>query len=315
MGIEIPLNTHIPNLAKQLDHPMAEPMAIAAPSPRPPKDRRPLRYSVTDVEQLMRDPYSHYAKRILGLKKLDSLDRDLEARDFGQLVHQALDDFQKTHGASQDLKLLLAEGHRVFAPLMNDAIVKRFWWPRFEQIAHWLHHAWLNRPDSQVHTELPGSLFLMISDDQIELKTIIDRVEVNDHTGTEDSQVTIIDYKTGALPTQRDVANGLSPQLALESLIFLNGGCGIDPLNQSIRFKESQLTSLQYWYLKGGLEGGEIRPTKNLEELLVSSKQGLLDLLGHFIRDQSPYLCCPWDESTAKGKDFHHLARLKEWNG
>jgi ATP-dependent helicase/nuclease subunit B len=319
MGLSLPLNEDIPMLAKQLDRSLY-PVQATAPAPCPPQERRPTAYSVTDIEQLMRDPYTFYAKRILRLKKIDALDRAFEARDFGQLVHKSLDNFQKHSTAQKDLALLMQEGRAVFSPFMGDSLVQRFWWPRFERIAHWLWSKWQNRQEGNLFTELPGNLFLRVGETQIELKTVIDRVEVDRGVdrNSEEPSVHIIDYKTGYLPTQKDVAHGFSPQLPLEALIFLNGGCGINPgETDAIRFKEAQLASLQYWWLKGGSEGGEIRPTspKDLEELLATTKSGVINLLRYITQENTPYLCCPWDESMAGNRDYHHLARLKEWQG
>ena len=59
---------------------------VTAPATVPPLDARPDRLSVTDVETLVRDPYAIYAKRILSLSALDTLDADPGAADRGSIL-------------------------------------------------------------------------------------------------------------------------------------------------------------------------------------------------------------------------------------
>ncbi|MDD1523715.1 double-strand break repair protein AddB, partial [Bradyrhizobium sp. WBAH30] len=56
--------------AGALDQP-AEVKPIKQPEPRPPRATRPLKMSVTAIEDWLRDPYTIYAKHILRLDALD----------------------------------------------------------------------------------------------------------------------------------------------------------------------------------------------------------------------------------------------------
>lgn len=305
-GIDLPYETELLKFASLIDHPRDGSEVLEALCPCPPLDHRPLTYSVTDLELLRRDPYSFYAKRILQLKKLESLDQELEARDFGQYVHQALDLFQKQR-CGDDPMTLMRCGHLVFQPIIDDAFVQQFWWPRFEQIVVWLEEQWSKREDHrdfQVFTEQEFHHSFEIDKDGkkklVLLKTIVDRLEIDEH-----GHVWILDYKTGILPTQKDIYNGFSPQLPLEAFIVQNG--------ESLMSKQRVIsTSLEYWHLKGGQEGGEIRPLRNSEELMELTQDGVKDLLRYFLLDPTPYLSCPWGESMLKNPDYRQLARIPE---
>ncbi len=69
---------------------------IPQPAPKPPRATRPLKLSVTAIEDWLRDPYTIYAKYILRLDPLDPVDMPLSAADRGSAIHEALGEFTKT---------------------------------------------------------------------------------------------------------------------------------------------------------------------------------------------------------------------------
>ena len=83
------------HFAAELDQPdKVEP--IAQPAPKPPRATRPLKLSVTAIEDWLRDPYTIYAKYILKLDPLDPVDMPLSAADRGSAIHEAFGEFTKT---------------------------------------------------------------------------------------------------------------------------------------------------------------------------------------------------------------------------
>ena len=81
--------------ADELDRPdKVEP--IPQPAPKPPRETRPLKLSVTAIEDWLRDPYTIYAKYILQLDPLDPVDMPLSAADRGSAIHDALGEFTQT---------------------------------------------------------------------------------------------------------------------------------------------------------------------------------------------------------------------------
>lgn len=293
--VPYPLLTSYPKMAKGL-YQSLDAIPLPPPSPSPSLSRRPLSYSVSDIELLMRDPYSFYAKKILSLKKLDPLDRDLEPRDFGQLVHLILERTHQEFGTQLKEENLLKIGEILFTPYINDTIVKQFWWPRFTQIAHWLEKCHSKIASIRSEAESVQSYEMNVPSTPITLKTIIDRIEFKEqHT------YTIIDYKTGTPPTLQDVALGFSPQLPIEALILEKSNPGYTS------------KSLEYWHLKGGNEGGDIRILKNIEELIQIAEDGVNSLLQTFLKESTPYLSRPWGETKLKNTDYQHLSRAQEW--
>src|SRR5205085_7527569 len=189
---------------------------VPRPRPRPPLDARPRQLSVTEIEHWLRDPYTIYAKHILKLRPLDAVDTPPGARDRGTVIHGAIGDFTRAHAKAlppDPLAALLALGETQFAPLRDFPEARAFWWPRFQRIARWFV-AWeaLRRANATaIHAEMDGELKIEIDRRVFKLTTRADRIERR-----ADGAFAILDYKTGAPPTEPQVRTGLSPQPTLE---------------------------------------------------------------------------------------------------
>ena len=123
--------------ADQLDSPdKVEP--IKQPAPTPPRAVRPLKLSVTAIEDWLRDPYTIYAKYILKLAPLDPVDMPLSAADRGSAIHDALGEFTQIFATAlpdDPARALRGIGEKYFAPLMERPEARALWWPRFQRIA------------------------------------------------------------------------------------------------------------------------------------------------------------------------------------
>ena len=85
-----------------------------------PFDARPRRLSVTEIEDLLRDPYTIYARHVLGLRPLDEIDEELGAAARGTIIHDAIGAFGKAFPGKlpDDTAHRLTEiGAELFAPL------------------------------------------------------------------------------------------------------------------------------------------------------------------------------------------------------
>src|SRR5205814_939605 len=148
--------------AAQLDSPdKVEP--IAQPAPSPPRAVRPLKLSVTAIEDWLRDPYTIYAKYILRLDPLDPVDMPLSAADRGSAIHDALGEFTQAFAAAlpaEPSRELRRIGEKYFAPLMERPEARALWWPRFQRIAAWFADWELARRDniSRIDAEIRGEI-------------------------------------------------------------------------------------------------------------------------------------------------------------
>lgn len=272
------------------------------PAPRPPVEARPTALSATRIETWMRDPYAIYAQYVLGLTALDPLDADPGPADYGTLVHKALEMFLKRHPQAlpdDALGALLACGREVFETDINRPAVWAFWWPRFERLAAWVvtQEAARRAIVRESHVEVKGSLDI----GGFILTATADRVDL-----LQDGTLSILDYKTGAPPSQKEVAAGYAPQLPLEACIAQAGGFPGVPARP--------VSQLAFWHLSGGTPGGAEKTAGDDPATLArEALDGLRGLVAAFSRPETPYEARPHPAKAPRYSDYLHLARVKEW--
>ena len=289
-----------------LDEPL-EVRPVAPPEPRPPLAARPRRLSVTQVETWMRDPYAIYARHILKLRRLDPIDADPGAAERGTMIHDALDSFIRAHpdGLPADLHAaLIGEGEAAFGETLARPGVWAFWWPRFLRIVDWFaDEERAYRADiAATHTEVGGLLRLDAPGGEFQLVAKADRVD-----RLRDGTLSIIDYKTGQPPRDREIALGFAPQLPLEAAMAAAGGFAGVPA--------APVSRLEFWRLTGGDPAGERRPAgKDIEALAAAARAGLAALVARFDDPATAYLSRPDPARAPAYADYNHLARVQEWS-
>jgi len=281
---------------------------VKPPAPTPPVSARPRRLSVTEVETLLRDPYQVYAKHILNLRKLERLDDDADAADYGRIIHDALQEFVETFPDNIPIdakKELLEIGDRVFKNSAAGDGITAFWKPRFRQIVSWFIEKELSRRPELVssYAEITGSTVINLEAGPFKLTARADRIDV-DRNG----ELVIIDYKTGEPPSKKEVAGGFSPQLPLEAMIAASDGFA--------DVGSATVAKLLYWRLHGRQENGGGEETiagDNPTALAEKVREDLKDLITRYDNPSQPYRHAPSPEDAPKYSDYEHLARVKEW--
>ncbi len=308
---------HYVRFAAELDRPeKIEP--VKQPEPKPPLAARPLRLSVTAIEDWLRDPYTIYAKYILRLAPLDPVDMPLSAADRGSAIHDALGEFTQTYATTlpdnpaQALRLI---GQKYFAPLMERPEARALWWPRFQRIAGWFA-GWetVRREDiNTIAAEIQGNISIRINDERtFTLSARADRIEHR-----RDRTYAILDYKTGQPPTGKQVRMGLSPQLTLEAAILREGGFENIPAGSSV-------SEFGYVRLSGNNPPGEQKPlelkiTRSEESQLPDeaadyARQQLEALIRQFEDEAQGYTSLNLSMWSNRYGHYDDLARIKEWS-
>jgi ATP-dependent helicase/nuclease subunit B len=303
--------------AGELDQPdKIEP--IPQPAPKPPRATRPLKLSVTAIEDWLRDPYTIYAKYILRLDPLDPVDMPLSAADRGSAIHDALGEFTQTFASalpddtSGELRRI---GEKYFAPLMERPEARALWWPRFQRIAAWFADWELARRDNiaRIDAEIRGEIGIPLDNERtFILSARADRIEQR-----HDGRFAILDYKTGQPPTGKQVRMGLSPQLTLEAAILREGG--FKDVNA-----DSSVAELVYVRLSGNNPPGEQRSLELRirsndtpqppDEAADYARLELEKLIRKFEDEDQAYTSLNLSMWSNRYGAYDDLARIKEWS-
>ncbi|HEX5867653.1 MAG TPA: double-strand break repair protein AddB, partial [Beijerinckiaceae bacterium] len=303
------------DLARVLDTPKPVP-PLLRPAPKPDAGLFPRSLSVTEIETLVRDPYAIFARHILKLDPLDPLAALPGAAERGTVIHDILKDFAAAHpremppDASADL---MERGLNAFARIA-DAFPDLYaqWWPRFERLVpaflKWEEER--RRDAAVIHPERSGSLPLPLPDGSVfTLRARADRIEQRPGGG-----FAIVDFKTGAPPSNKVVAIGFSPQMTLEAAMLMRGAFKDLPAAQ-------ETPELVYVRVAGGQKPLEPRPVEQprddpraIATIVEDHLAGLTALVARYMGGDASFLSRPYAQYARRFSDYDHLARVKEWS-
>ncbi|MCK5911004.1 MAG: double-strand break repair protein AddB, partial [Caulobacter sp.] len=309
-GLDLPRRDDVLDWVRALDAP--SPYApIGRPAPKPPVEDRPRKLAVTRVEALTRDPYAVWARDILKLYPLERPDEPVEARARGTAIHAAFERFAELYPDAVPI-----EAASAFEKLYVDALVDAGMPPTAlarekalaREAALWVAD-WERQRRAHVRrivVEAEGKLELAINGRPFTLTAKADRIEP-----TPDGTAHILDYKTGAAPSQKQVDTGFSPQLTLTAAILMNGG--FPDLGKPAP------GDLTYVRVTGRRPAGEeeVRASAGDKASAAATKalDGLCALIARYDDPNEPYRSrvAPQFVKEHPG-DYAHLARVFEWS-
>ncbi len=305
-GLALPTRPALIEYSRALDAP--ERFAPAGrPRPTPPVSARPRKLPVTGVERWIRDPYAVYARYILRLRPLDRPGEPVEAMARGTAVHAAFERFAREHpgdlgaGAETAFSAILME-------CLADAGVPR---PRLAReqalatnVAPWVvRFERKRRAGAELVIEQEGAIELPGPAGPFTVTAKADRIELRGHAAD------VLDFKTGAAPSAKQVQSGLSPQLTLTAAILRQGGFAA--------VGRAEAGELTYVRVSGGRIPGreEVRagPGESAD-LAARALDGLKRRIAAFDEEATPYIAWAAPQFMGRwGGDYDHLGRLWEW--
>lgn len=238
-------------------------------------------WSASFIEGLMACPYKTRLERFYKLTPPKAYNEEEDARDKGTLFHTCLQAFfVRPERAPHDLPAPfsgLITPQNIQHALAHFMIIADVYL-RF--IAQSIAPVWRTR------LEVQAKLFLeKLIDIQTENRTpklfeargklnfagIVltgqaDRMDIN----TAENSVHIIDYKTGAPPSKKDIFSGKKPQLLVESILASHGAFGADMTTP---------TALEYWQLGTGKTDFNTKVYALTEEDISDATDGLKSLI------------------------------------
>jgi len=252
--------------------------------------------SITDLVKLSKNPYTIFAKKILGLKELKDIDYRPSFAEFGSFVHQALEEFVSNNFGHSNIDDFLSRAKEIYQQFFLRAEDELLWWSKFPKI---LENFIVDNED---FVGFKNFLEVAVEMELIGQKIVgkIDRIIIDD-----DNKLQIIDYKTGTIPSKKDVENSIESQLTIAALILLEGIAKCDLPKISLE----QIKSLKYWKVSTNLDDKNIKimvDDKNMTEILQNTKEQYLQLIDYYLVKKNEFI--------AKSKDhlecYKHLARI-----
>ena len=251
--------------------------------PTPPIDKSDV--YVTEIELLIHNPYAFYVKHILRLKPVDDYWVLPDARNFGIIVHDVIENARDFNTS----RLIAEMDARARQVLSDNSILFYFWHKRFCEIAPFVENFFKNKPIK--YKEVLGSVNIAGRNVRARADIIWDGI--------------VMDIKTGTPPTKKQLMDGTMPQLPLEAFIMQNNGfplkmrnVSITPIIQFLQLKNGNPELIEY--------SGEIAGA-----MIDNSVQKVRELFGQYSTDK----IASYEYRESVGQKYHEfddLARVSD---
>lgn len=252
---------------------------------------KPSRISMSGIEKLIRNPYTFGLEYILKLRPTSAIFEQSMEKSFGILAHDTIASF------STDPTISFEEKYKIFEPILDqkisrytdDQVIKTLWKENLKISLKCWNEELVKFPQSKFYFEAQGKLKF----EDIELNARADLIR-DDY-----DKISIIDFKTGTLPSNSDVITGMFPQLSLEAFIVSQKG-----------FESKNDLPIEMNYIKlSGKDGAfEIKTITTKNQDLSEELKNLFDIT---INSHSYFATS--NDFDPKVQVFKHHLRKEEW--
>ena len=244
---------------------------------------------VTELELLIHNPYAFYVKHILRLKVLDDWWVGADARTFGNLIHDVIE-----NATDLNPDVLVAQmDARARATVGEKSVMFHFWHKRFLEIAPVVSEV-LSAIPNRYH-EIGGRIKFPVGKSFRNIRARADLVWADG----------VMDFKTGTPPNKSQLEKGNMPQLPLEALILKSGGFELppdvpvtkNPMMMFLQMKNGDVKAIPY----------DIEVTETMIDAAVNK---VTELFNVYTVGNAPYEYRETNDD--KYKVYDDLARVKD---
>lgn len=271
------------------------PISFSAPSPA--VNFRPTTLWVSDLDSLISNPYVYYAKKILHLKELFPVNSRKNLK--GNLIHKIFDDFVKKRIRDDKFRFL----RKLFEKICRERFINPenlgLWYFNVDSILKFFIDNF--NDNSRNFSEIEGKISLKIlyegKNIQVEIASKADRLELDS-----DGNISIIDYKTGKIPSLKKVKDGEKIQLPVEGLIASKNG---------FKLGKTDVKTMSFWQLKPR-EKRIVYVSKTTEDAKLICEnvfEKIQEILQNYLAFEIPYEI---NRDDKYNKIYMQLARVKE---
>ncbi|MBO7454299.1 MAG: PD-(D/E)XK nuclease family protein [Alphaproteobacteria bacterium] len=284
------------NLMRKIKSPSKfSPVSFSAPSPA--VKFRPTTFWVSDLDSLISNPYVYYAKKILRLKELSPVNSRKNLK--GNIIHKIFDDFVKKRVRDDKFRFL----RELFEKICRERFINSenfgLWYFNVDSILKFFIDNF--NDNSKNFSEIEGKIGLEILREdkkiQVEIASKADRLELDS-----DGNISIIDYKTGEIPSLKKVKDGEKIQLPVESIIASKNG---------FKLGKTDVKTMSFWQLKPR-EKHIVYISKTREDTKLICEnvfEKILEILHDYFALETPYEI---NRDDKYNKIYIQLSRVKE---
>ena len=203
------------------------PAPLTQPRPITPGKNIPTTISASDYQLLLDCPYHYFASRILKLSAPEAIRELLAKADYGQRIHQCLQAFHtgvkglpgpfsapiSSANRAQAIELLEQISTRLFEDDLLDNFAHRSWYYLWQSVIP-AYVDWQGRRNQQWRVAQTERQYEHRLSEHVSIKGRLDRIDQSD------KDIAILDYKTGATPSLREILAGEAVQLPFYALLI-----------------------------------------------------------------------------------------------
>ena len=256
---------------------------------------KPTLISATRLERLVQNPFQFFVSQILKIQEFQPFGNIITPSRYGDIVHSIMDQCAKICDQKWDNIEPIA--HQIFASYKLNTIQTS----RILMTIKSLYQKFIDEyfEAEYILSEADGSIEFNVGEHTFTLKAKADRIDIHAN-----QKATLIDYKTGSIPTHKSIHTLESIQLLFEAFLMSQNGFpeanGIQP--QTIEYRQAKIGST--------LLKSTIVSDAKLHNTLEIFEKFLQDLLESYVKDSFEFSYIHRDRHGYNS--LAHLARYGE---